>query len=156
MAANAIPVESILSIDPATGNILGQFEKTLPVSLPEILSRARAAQSAWCVVPIEQRCAHLRVLREHTDRDLFDYVLVNRVQPTAAQLAPYRSEGAEFLRCEGHLPSAGGAELIEADLLDTTCDKVRHDGAKLAAVILDLAQRWRHPLYDQARPAVAS
>ena len=99
---------------------------------------------------------HLRVLREHTDRDLFDYVLVNRTQPTAAQLAPYRSEGAEFLRCEGQLPSAGSAELIEADLLDTNCDKVRHDGDKLASVILDLAQRWRHPLYDQSRPAVAS
>jgi uncharacterized cofD-like protein len=99
---------------------------------------------------------HLRVLREHTGRDLFDYVLVNRTQPTAAQLAPYRSEGAEFLRCEGPLPSAGSAEVIEADLLDTNTDKVRHDGDKLAAVILDLAQRWRHPLYDQARPAVAS
>jgi uncharacterized cofD-like protein len=99
---------------------------------------------------------HLRVLREHTDRDLFDYVLMNSAQPTAAQLAPYRSEGAEFLRCERHLPSSGGAQLIEADLLDTNCEKVRHDGAKLAAVILDLAQRWRHPLYDQARPAVAS
>jgi uncharacterized cofD-like protein len=98
---------------------------------------------------------HLRVLREHTDRDLFDYVLVNRTQPTAAQLAHYRSEGAEFLRCEGHFPSAGGAELIEADLLDTNSDKVRHDGAKLAAVILDLARRWRHPLYDWARTAVS-
>ena len=98
---------------------------------------------------------HLRVLREHTDRDLFDYVLVNRTPPTAAQLAPYRSEGAELIRCEGHLPSAGSAELIEGDLLDTNSDQVRHDGGKLAAAIIEIAQRWRHPLYDQARPAGA-
>jgi uncharacterized cofD-like protein len=99
---------------------------------------------------------HLRVLREHTGRDLFDYVLVNRTQPTAVQLARYRSEGAELIRCEGHLPSAGSAELINADLLDTTSDQVRHDSGKLAAVILEIAQRWRHPLYDQARPAAVS
>jgi uncharacterized cofD-like protein len=99
---------------------------------------------------------HLRVLREHTGRDLFDYVLVNRAQPTAAQLAPYRSEGAELLRCEGHLPSAGNAELIEADLLDTNSDQVRHDGAKLAAVIVAIAQQWRHPVYDRARPTAVS
>jgi uncharacterized cofD-like protein len=100
---------------------------------------------------------HLRVLQEHTGRDLFDYVLVNRTQPTAAQLAPYRKEGAELIRYEGQsLPSAGSAELLEADLLDTTCDKVRHDSEKLAAVILEIAQSWRHPLYDQAGPAVVS
>ena len=79
-------------------------------------------------------------MREHTGRDLFDYVLVNRTPPTAAQLAPYRSEGAELIRCDGDLPSAGGAELIEADLLDTTSDHVRHDSDKLAAAILELAR----------------
>ena len=64
MAAPVIPVETIPSIDPATGNILAQFEKTLPAALPEILSRARAAQSAWCRVPVEKRCSQLRALRD--------------------------------------------------------------------------------------------
>src|SRR5580700_7541388 len=64
MAATVIPVETIPSIDPATGNILAQFEKTLLAAVPEILSRARAAQSAWCRVPIGKRCAQLRVLRD--------------------------------------------------------------------------------------------
>lgn len=96
---------------------------------------------------------HLRVLREHTGRDLFDYVLVNQTQPTAAQLARYRREGAELIRCDSHLPSAGGAEVIRGDLLDTTSDKMRHDSRKLAAMIVDIALRWRHPLYDLPRPA---
>src|SRR4029077_18326241 len=79
--------------------------------------------------------------------------LVNRTQPTVDQLARYRHDGAEFIHCQGHLPSAGGAELIETDLPDTNSHHVRHDSDKLAAVILGIAQRWRHPLYDQARPA---
>src|SRR6266481_1149236 len=64
MAATVIPVETIPSIDPATGKILTQFEKTLPAALPEIVARARSAQSAWCGVHIEKRCAQLRVLRD--------------------------------------------------------------------------------------------
>jgi acyl-CoA reductase-like NAD-dependent aldehyde dehydrogenase len=64
MAAKVVPVDTIPSIDPATGKILAQFEKTLPAALPEILSRARTAQVAWCAVAVEKRCAQLRVLRE--------------------------------------------------------------------------------------------
>jgi len=83
---------------------------------------------------------HLRVLREHTGRDLFDYVLLNTTPPTAAQLARYRAEGAELLRHDRPLPSAGGAKSIEADLLDTSSDHVRHDADKLAAAILAIAR----------------
>src|ERR1700683_3307493 len=64
MAATAIPVEKIPSIDPATGKILAHFEKTPPAALPEILSRARGVQSRWGAFPIEKRCAQLRALRE--------------------------------------------------------------------------------------------
>jgi uncharacterized cofD-like protein len=83
---------------------------------------------------------HFRVLREHTGRDLFDYVLLNTTPPTAVQIARYRAEGAEFLRHHGPLPSAGRAELIEADLLDSSGDHVRHDADKLAAAILAIAR----------------
>src|SRR6185503_20631515 len=84
---------------------------------------------------------HLRVLRDHTGHDLFDYILVNGTQPTQAQLAPYRREGAQLIRLDGLLRAAGRAKVLEADLLDIGSDHVRHDGAKLAAAILDIAQR---------------
>lgn len=84
---------------------------------------------------------HLRVLREHTGRDLFDYVLVNSTPPTPTQLARYRSEGAEFIRCDRYPPAAGGARLIAADLLDTSGSHVRHDSGKLSAALLEIAQR---------------
>src|SRR5271167_4589586 len=64
MAATAIPVDTFPSIDPATGKILAQIETTPLAALPDLLSRARAAQSAWSMVRIEKRCAQLHVLRE--------------------------------------------------------------------------------------------
>jgi uncharacterized cofD-like protein len=81
---------------------------------------------------------HLRVLREHAGRDLFDYVLVNRTPPTEAQLARYRGNGAEWIPVEP-VSSAGTARIVTADLLETTGSQVRHDPAKLAPAILRFA-----------------
>jgi uncharacterized cofD-like protein len=86
---------------------------------------------------------HLRVIREHTGRDLFDYVLVNERPPMPAQLDHYRGEGAELIPCERSLPSAGAARVVGGDLLDTTSNQVRHDSDKLAAAILWLARCGR-------------
>jgi acyl-CoA reductase-like NAD-dependent aldehyde dehydrogenase len=63
MAATAISVGSIPSINPATGETLGCFEKTLPSLLPEIVTRARAAQANWFKIPIAVRAARLKSLR---------------------------------------------------------------------------------------------
>jgi uncharacterized cofD-like protein len=86
---------------------------------------------------------HLRVLREHTGRDLFDYVLVNRTPPTEGQLARYRDEGAEWIPLDSCEVSESTARLVSADLLETTGSHVRHDPAKLADAILSLAERGR-------------
>ena len=82
---------------------------------------------------------HLRVLREHTGRDLFDYVLINRTAPTEAQLERYRDEGAEWIPFDSFCESAGTARLVAVDLLETSGSHVRHDPEKLAAAILRLA-----------------
>jgi acyl-CoA reductase-like NAD-dependent aldehyde dehydrogenase len=64
MAATAIPIDTLPSINPATGEVLAHFERT-PVSLlPEIVSRARIVQSVWRKLSTRDRCAKLRVLRE--------------------------------------------------------------------------------------------
>src|ERR1700676_143255 len=126
MAATAIPVDTIPSIDPATGKILAQFEKTLPASLSEILSRARAAQYAWRAVPVEKRCVQLRVLRDRmmASRDaLADAVVAESGKPrvealfadifVALDTAEYFSkQGVRLLRPERvpHHSSAGKAK----------------------------------------------
>ena len=64
MAATAIPIDTLPSINPATGEVLAHFERTPASLLPEIISRARVAQEAWAKLPIRDRCAKLRGLRE--------------------------------------------------------------------------------------------
>jgi acyl-CoA reductase-like NAD-dependent aldehyde dehydrogenase len=64
MAATAIPVDTLPSIDPATGKIVAQFEKTPPALLPQILERARSAQALWARRSVADRCEQLRELKE--------------------------------------------------------------------------------------------
>jgi succinate-semialdehyde dehydrogenase/glutarate-semialdehyde dehydrogenase len=64
MAATAIPIDTLPSINPATGEVVAQFERTLASQLPEVVFRARAAQRPWARLPIRDRCAKLRGLRE--------------------------------------------------------------------------------------------
>src|SRR5258708_26176343 len=64
MAATAIPIDTLPSINPATGEVLAHFERTPSSLLPDIVSRARVAQEAWAKLPIRDRCAKLRGLRE--------------------------------------------------------------------------------------------
>lgn len=64
MAATAIPLDTLPSINPATGEVVAQVERTSPAMVPGIVARARTAQSEWANVPIRERCAKLRALRE--------------------------------------------------------------------------------------------
>src|SRR5436853_4745575 len=64
MAATAVPIDTLPSINPATGEVLAHFERTPASSLPGIVAHARVAQNAWAKLPIRDRCAKLRGLRE--------------------------------------------------------------------------------------------
>src|SRR5215471_17925650 len=64
MAATAISIDNLPSINPATGQILAHFEKTPPEAVARIVTLARAAQREWAKVPLSERCARLRSLCE--------------------------------------------------------------------------------------------
>src|SRR5258707_15671116 len=64
MAATAIPVNALVSLDPATGETLGYVDATPASAVSDIVNRARAAQTAWAKLSIATRCAHLRTLRD--------------------------------------------------------------------------------------------
>ena len=64
MAATAIPIDTLPSINPATGQILAHIEKTTPETVARTLTLARAAQKEWAKVPIRERCKRLGKLRE--------------------------------------------------------------------------------------------
>jgi len=110
MAATAIPVDTLPSINPASGEIVGHFEKTLPGEIPEIILRARVAQSAWARVEIRERCVKLRMLRESmmaSRNELADAVVRESGKPrvealfadifVALDTAQYFSRNAERL-----------------------------------------------------------
>jgi acyl-CoA reductase-like NAD-dependent aldehyde dehydrogenase len=62
MAATAISVDTIPSIDPATGQVLANYAKTPPAALPELTVRARIAQSQWAKTSIATRSSLLNAL----------------------------------------------------------------------------------------------
>lgn len=64
MAATAIPIDTLPSIDPATGEVLAHFGKTPSSLLAEIVSLARAAHVPWAKLGVQDRCAKLRRLCE--------------------------------------------------------------------------------------------
>jgi acyl-CoA reductase-like NAD-dependent aldehyde dehydrogenase len=64
MVATPIAVDTLASIDPATGKINRQFEKTSPLQVASILAKARMAQNAWAAISIKERCSHLAKLKD--------------------------------------------------------------------------------------------
>lgn len=64
MAATAIPIDTLPSINPATGQVLAHIEKTPPEMVARTVTLARAAQKEWAKVPIRERCKWLGKLRE--------------------------------------------------------------------------------------------
>jgi acyl-CoA reductase-like NAD-dependent aldehyde dehydrogenase len=89
MPATAISTTAIPSIDPATGETLGHFEKTPPSLLPEIVARARAAQAKWSQTPTANRAAQLKILREQilsSRNTLADAIVQESGKPRAEAL----------------------------------------------------------------------
>jgi uncharacterized cofD-like protein len=82
---------------------------------------------------------HLRVLREHTGFDLFDYVLVNRATLPAAALACYAADGARAIALDGETDAVGRAQVVSADLATVTAaGQIRHDPSALGFALTAL------------------
>jgi len=64
MAATAIPIDTLPSINPATGQVLAHIEKTPPEAVGRRVMLARAAQKEWARVPVRDRSKRLEKLRE--------------------------------------------------------------------------------------------
>ncbi|MEO5894993.1 MAG: gluconeogenesis factor YvcK family protein [Vicinamibacterales bacterium] len=82
---------------------------------------------------------HLRVIREHSGFDLFDYVLVNRAALPADAVAHYAADGAHTIDPVSDVAGAGRAHIIEADLATVTSEgQIRHDPAALGSTLTAL------------------
>ena len=161
MATTAIPLDTLPSIDPATGKILAQVEKTPPSALPEILARARAAQVVWAAMPVANRCSRLRLLRERMFGQrsaLADAVVAESGKPrvealfadlfVALDTAEYFSKyGPRLLRPERVPHHSSAAKLKSGRLV--------YDPVGVIGII----SSWNYPLaipLSQIIPAVAA
>jgi acyl-CoA reductase-like NAD-dependent aldehyde dehydrogenase len=63
MVATALTVETLPSIDPATGRVVAEFERTPVLAVPQLMTQARAAQVQWGRLSVEKRCERIAVLK---------------------------------------------------------------------------------------------
>ena len=161
MAATAIPVDTVPSINPASGEVIERFERTSAALLPQIVARARAAQSAWSQLSIEKRCEQLRILRERmmvSRNVLADAVVAESGKPrvealfadifVALDTAEYFSKNAARLLRPERVPHHSTATKAKSGQL--VYDPVG---------IIGIISSWNYPLaipLSQIIPAVAA
>jgi len=80
---------------------------------------------------------HLEIVRQHARQIDFDYLIVNNRPISDIQMQKYTGEGAEQIGVHGSISpeTIEGAEIVYGNLLDDG-DKVRHNSARLAQVLL--------------------
>src|SRR5277367_3309657 len=161
MAATVIPVDTIPSIDPATGKILAQFERTPPEALSGIVSQARAAHEIWRHVPVEKRCDQLRVLRDcmMAARDaLANAVVAESGKPCVEALFAdlfVALDTAQYF-------SKSGAKLLRSERVPhhSTAGKAKSGRLIYEPVgVIGIISSWNYPLaipLSQIIPAVAA
>jgi acyl-CoA reductase-like NAD-dependent aldehyde dehydrogenase len=161
MAATAISVDSVPSINPATGETLGYFEKTPPSLLPQLMQRARNAQTGWARIPIRERCSRIRALRDQimSGRDaLADAVVAESGKPrvealfadifVAVDTAAYFAKNAERLLQPERVPHHSLAAKAKSG-------KLTYEPLGVIGII----SSWNYPLaipLSQIIPAIAA
>jgi uncharacterized cofD-like protein len=85
---------------------------------------------------------HLRAIAEHTNAQLFDYVLVNNAIIPADVLAEYATEGSDPVNRVRNR-SIDGAIVVERDFLCASDGLLRHSPDALAASIMDVWEAGR-------------
>src|SRR6266403_1348031 len=161
MAATAISVDTLPSINPATGEALGYFEKTPAAALTRVVARARAVQSAWAHVPLRQRCERLRNLRDciMSCRDqLADAVVAESGKPrvealfadifVAVDTAAYFAKNGQRMLQPEHVPHHSLAAKAKSG-------KLTYEPLGVIGII----SSWNYPLaipLSQIIPAVAA
>jgi uncharacterized cofD-like protein len=85
---------------------------------------------------------HMRAIERHAGKGLVDMVLANATPISESLLAHYAETGSECVTIDRETIEEMGLRVIEADLL-AEGDLIRHDSAKLARAVLDLAEELK-------------
>jgi uncharacterized cofD-like protein len=165
-AAKAVP-ESLEAIAAADLIIIGPgslFTSVIPPLLvTEILAAVKAAAAAKIYIcnvmtqPGEtdgfSASDHLRVLLEHTDPKLVDYMIINDQEVPPLAQAIYAEEGAEPVLPDQEKVLSLGVRPVSGPLLDIN-GLVRHDADRLANLLVKMMpmffsrrRRWQRSWY---------
>jgi len=79
---------------------------------------------------------HVRAIYEHTRREVFDYVVINRAPVAPRLLRRYKAQGAEQVAPSYSELHRMGVKYVAGDLLQQD-SVVRHDHTRLARLLLD-------------------
>lgn len=85
---------------------------------------------------------HLQAIERHAGQGLVDIVLASSTPISERRLELYAETGAEQVRIQREALEEMGIQVVETDLL-AEGDLIRHDSARLASAVLDLAARER-------------
>ncbi len=141
---DAIAAADLITIGP--GSLFTSLVPNLLVhGIPEAIAASRATKIFVCNLMQQANESlgltasdHIKALRTHARRKLFDYALVNN-QPVSSQLrGKYEAEGQGQVECDTEAIEAFGVNCI-ADNFLSEGDVVRHDTAKVAQTIMRLA-----------------
>jgi len=161
MVATQVAVDTIPSIDPATGQVRAQFKRTSPGAVAGLMARARAVQLEWAKRPIEERCALIGKLKKtmlEAREAMADAVVRESGKPRVEALFAdvfVSLDTAEYLAKQGQ-------RLLRAE-------KVKHHSTAAKAKsgtllyeplgVVGIISSWNYPLaipLSQIIPAVAA
>ncbi|HTZ31774.1 MAG TPA: aldehyde dehydrogenase family protein [Methylomirabilota bacterium] len=161
MVATALTLETLPSIDPATGQVRASFDRTPALQVPQLMLKARKAQTEWAKIPLKQRCARIGVLKDKLleARDAFTDAVV-------AESGKPRVE-AKFADVFVSLDTAdyfakNGAALLRPEKIPhhTTAAKLKSGSLHYEPLgVLGIISSWNYPLaipMSQIIPAIAA
>ena len=87
---------------------------------------------------------HLRVIREHTGFDLFDYVLVNNRPLPADAIALYAAEGSQVTSLGEDIGRWSRGQIVVADVAAVSASgQIRHDPVALGEELMSIRAAHR-------------
>jgi succinate-semialdehyde dehydrogenase/glutarate-semialdehyde dehydrogenase len=161
MAATAIPIDTLPSINPATGQVLAHVEKTPPEMVARKVTLARAAQKEWAKVPVRERCKRLSKLREvlmASRNELADAVVNESGKPRVEAL--FADLFVALDSAEYWSKHAAGALRTERVPHHSTAAKAKSGQLVYEPLgVIGIISSWNYPLaipMSQIIPAVAA
>ena len=153
-ALEAIAKADLITIGP--GSLFTSLVPNLLVhGIPEAIAASSATKVFVCNLMQQANeslgltaCDHIRAIRSHARRKLFEFALVNDRPVSRHLLDKYESEGQGQVTCDTEEIEAFGVHCI-ADNFLSEGDVVRHDTDKVALALLRLAyapHEFRTPL----------